>query len=116
MNAYDYARLYNQAEILDGKSPEDVTYSNEDLQAYKDVVDCKSNANPYKYPNVDFYSEFLKPIVKQQQHDLTMTGGNKIAQYFVLLGYMNQEGLYKYGEKHFQPVQLPFKHRCKPDP
>ncbi|MCK9205991.1 MAG: TonB-dependent receptor [Salinivirgaceae bacterium] len=101
LNAYDYARLYNQAQILDGKSPDNLTYSDEDLQAYKDVVDGVSGANPYKYPNVDFYSEFLKSVVKQQQHDLTMRGGNKVAKYFVLLGYMNREGLYKYGDNTF---------------
>lgn len=101
LNAYDYARLYNQAQILDGVATENLKYSTIDLQGYKDVVEGNSNANPFKYPNVDFYSEFLKPMVKQQQHDLTMTGGNNTAQYFVLLGYMNQEGLYRYGDNTF---------------
>jgi TonB-linked SusC/RagA family outer membrane protein len=101
LNAYDYARLYNQAQTLDGVSTQNLKYSDEDIQGYKDVLDGAPNANPYKYPNVDFYSEFLKPTVKQQLYDLTMTGGNKIARYSVLLGYMNQEGLYKYGDNSF---------------
>ncbi len=102
LNSYDYARLYNEAQVLDGVATENLTYSETDLQGYKDVVDGIPGANPYLYPNVDFYSQFLKPIVKQQQHDLTMTGGNKIARYFVLLGYMNQEGIYKYGDNTFE--------------
>jgi TonB-dependent starch-binding outer membrane protein SusC len=101
LNAYDYARLYDQAQVLDGVSTQNLKYSDADIQGFKDVVDGAPNANPYKYPNVDFYSEFLKPTVKQQLYDLTMTGGNKVARYFVLLGYMNQEGLYKYGDNSF---------------
>ena len=101
LDAYDYARLYNQAQLLDGVSSDNLKYSDEDLQGYKDVVDGLPNADPYRYPNVDFYSEFLKSAVKQQQHDITMIGGNNVARYFVLLGYMNQEGLYKYGNNAF---------------
>lgn len=101
LNAYDYARLYNQAQILDGVAVENLKYTETAIQGYKDVVEGASGANPYKYPNVDFYSEFLKPIVKQQQYDLTLTGGNDIAKYFVLLGYMNQGGAYKYGDNTF---------------
>jgi len=101
LNAYDYARLYNQAQTLDGTLPANLKYSDVALNGYKDVVEGVDSANPYNYPNVDFYNEFLKPIVKQQQYDLTMTGGNNIARYFVLLGYMNQEGAYKYGDNTF---------------
>lgn len=101
LNAYDYASLYNVAQVLDGVSSDNLKYSEDDLLGYKAVVDGDANANLYLYPNVDFYGEFLKSMVKQQQHDLTMTGGNNIAQYFVLLGYMNQEGLYKYGDNTF---------------
>ena len=102
LNAYDYARLYDEAQTLDGVSASNLKYSDEALQGYKAVVEGAPGADPYRYPNVDFYSEFLKPVVKQQQHDLTMTGGNKVAKYFVLLGYMNQEGLYKYGDNTFE--------------
>jgi len=101
LNGYDYARLYNEAQTLDGAASANLKYSDDALNGYKDVVNGVAGANPYKYPNVDFYSEFLKPVVKQQQYDLTMTGGNDIAKYFVLLGYMNQEGAYKYGDNTF---------------
>lgn len=101
LNAYDYARLYNEAQVLDGVAPENLKYKDADITGYKDVVNGVAGANSFKYPNVDFYSEFLKPIVKQQQYDVTMTGGNDIARYFVLLGSMNQEGAYKYGDNTF---------------
>lgn len=102
LNSYDYARLYNKAQELDGVATANLKYNETQLQGYKDVVEGAVGANPYKYPNVNFYADYLKPIVKQQQYDLTMRGGNNTAQYFVLLGYMNQEGLYKYGNNDFQ--------------
>ena len=101
LNSYDYSRLYNKAQELDGISASNLRYLPIDLQGYKDVVDGAAKANPYKYPNNDFFANYIKPIVKQQQYDLTMTGGNNIAKYFVLLGYMNQEGAYKYGNNTF---------------
>lgn len=98
LNSYDYALLYNKALDLDGKSPK---YSDEAIQGYKKVVDGDPDANPYLYPNNDFIGNYLNKEVLQQQYDLTMTGGNDIAQYYVLLGYMNQEGIYKYGKNTF---------------
>jgi len=106
LNAYDYSRLFKEAQLLDGVAPENLKYSDVAIQGYKDVVDGVAGANALKYPNVDFYSEFLKPVTKQQQYDLTMTGGNDVAKYFVLLGLMNQEGTYKYGDNGFYRINF----------
>lgn len=106
LNSYDYSRLYVTAQSLDGISSENLKYSDPAILGYKNVVDGVSNADKYKYPNVDFYQDFLKPITKQQQYDLTMTGGTDVAKYFVLLGYMNQEGAYKYGDNSFSRVNF----------
>jgi TonB-linked SusC/RagA family outer membrane protein len=99
LNAYDYARLYNKAYLMDGNAAP--YYSEEQLQGYKNVVEGNPGADPYRYPNNSFIDNYLKDVVKQQQYDLTMSGGNDIAQYFVLLGYMDQEGIYKYGDNTF---------------
>lgn len=106
LNSYDYARLYNVAQTLDGKSTSELQYSDDALKGYKLSVEGAADANPYKYPNVDFYQKFLKPVVKQQQHDLTMTGGTDVARYFVFLGFMNQEGAYKYGDNSFYRINF----------
>lgn len=106
LNSYDYSRLYKEAQLLDGVASDNLKYSDADIQGYKDVVEGVAGANAYKYPNVDFYSEFLKPVTKQQQYDLTMTGGTDIAKYFVLLGLMSQEGAYKYGDNGFYRINF----------
>lgn len=103
LNAYDYASLYNKALEMDGSSPK---YTPDDLQEYKKVVDGVEGADPYRYPNNDFFDNYLQKTTKQQQYDLTMSGGNNTAQYLVFLGYTNQEGMYKYGDNSFNRLNF----------
>ncbi len=83
MNAYDYTRLYNQALVNDGFSPK---YPDPDL--YK-------AANDPFHPNVDWYKELLNNTSYIQDYNLLFRGGNQTARYFVMLDYMNNNGLYK---------------------
>ena len=52
--------------------------------------------NPYLYPNTNWYDSFLKSSAPQQTYKLSFRGGNEIAQYYLMLGIMDQEGLYNY--------------------
>jgi len=52
LNSYDYATLYNQARVNDGLTP---FYSNEELDGYKN----STGYNDLRYPNVDYYNQFL---------------------------------------------------------
>ncbi|THU35845.1 SusC/RagA family TonB-linked outer membrane protein [Niastella caeni] len=83
MNAYDYATLYNQALVNDGFSPK---YPNPDL--YK-------AANDPFHPNVNWYNELLNNRSYMQDYNLSFRGGNQTARYFVMVDYMNENGLYK---------------------
>ncbi len=83
MNAYDYTRLYNQALANDGLPQK---YPNPDL--YK-------SANDPFHPNVNWYDELLKKNSTIQNYNLSFRGGNRSARYYVLMDYMNYDGLYK---------------------
>jgi len=83
MNAYDYTTLYNQALVNDGFSPK---YPNPEL--YK-------AANDPLHPNVDWYKELLNNTSYIQDYNLLFRGGNQTARYYVMLDYMNNNGLYK---------------------
>jgi TonB-linked SusC/RagA family outer membrane protein len=92
LNSYDYSRLYNEAMINDyGEGAE--VYSDEALQAYK------NHTNPYLYPDVNWYDEVLKKNTPIYDANLTFTGGNKTVKYFLLLGYMRNQGLYANTDK-----------------
>ena len=57
-------------------------------------------SNPYLYPNTDWYQSFLNSSAPQQSYKLSFRGGTDIAQYYVLLGAVDQKGLYKYTDEN----------------
>lgn len=97
LNSYDYARLYDTAYMMDGNV--NPFYGTEKIEGYRKVVEGDPEANPYLYPNNNYYDMGLRDFSWQQNYDLSMRGGNETAQYFVLLGYLQQDGLYKYEDK-----------------
>lgn len=81
-NSYDYARLANQyfgSEI----------YSAEAIQKYKDGSD------PELYPNTNWYDEMLTKNAIQNQHNISISGGNEKIRYYVSGGFLNQGGLWE---------------------
>jgi TonB-linked SusC/RagA family outer membrane protein len=86
LNAYQYASLYNEALMNDGKTP---FYSQADLDAYKNGTD------PIGHPDVDWQKEVLRPQSAFSRFDLNISGGRKAARYFVDLDYLDQQGLFK---------------------
>lgn len=90
LNSYDYATFYNQALENDGFGP---LYSPDALNAYK------TGSNPYLYPNVDYYSEFLNKSMEISKISAQMTGGNRDARYFAHIGYQGNGGLEKHAER-----------------
>jgi TonB-linked SusC/RagA family outer membrane protein len=82
--AYQYAYLLNEALQNDGKS---AVYTAADFNAYR------NHTSPVTHPDINWYDQVLKKQAIIQQYTLSASGGGNIAQYFVSLGYMNQEGL-----------------------
>ena len=85
LGSYDYAKLYNEGLVNDGK-PE--YYTTTDLDAYKNGTD------PYFHPDVNWYNEVLRKTVPISNYNLNFAGGDKSIRYFVMLNVMNNNGLY----------------------
>lgn len=66
----------------------------------KNNPDNYNGTDPYLYPNTDWYDSFLKSNAPQQSYKLSFRGGNDIAQYYIMLGVQNQQGLYNYTEEN----------------
>lgn len=64
-------------------------YSDAEIQKFRDGSD------PLNYPNTDWQKAVLKNSAAQQQHNLSVTGGNESVRYFTSLGMISQDGLYK---------------------
>lgn len=84
LNAYESARLINQAEANDGLTTE---FTQQDLDLYKD------HSDPYGHPDVNWYDAIFKKFSFQQNTNLDISGGNETVKYFISGGAMNQNGL-----------------------
>jgi TonB-linked SusC/RagA family outer membrane protein len=87
VNSAEYASLYNQALINDGKDP---FYSNEQINNYK-------NNPSVLNPDVDFYDEFLKKSASFQRFNAQLVGGSDNTKFFLNLGYIGENGLENLG-------------------
>jgi len=86
LNSYDYARLYNEALVNDGKQP---LYTSDQLQLYKNGED------PYFYPDVNWHDVILRDNAPLLNNYLSFTGGSGVAKYYVLLSHINNQSLYR---------------------
>jgi TonB-linked SusC/RagA family outer membrane protein len=86
LNAYDYARLYNEALANDGKTP---VYTQADLDAYQ------NGSDPIGHPDVDWQKELLNKQASVGRYDLSISGGSSTVHYFADLDFLNQQGLLK---------------------
>ena len=86
MDAYNYARLYNQALENDGKA---ALYTNEALAAYQ------SGSNQYLYPNVNWKNQLYKNTTPLTMSELSFRGGGGGLNYYVMAGLMHNDGIYR---------------------
>ena len=86
LSAYQYAYLLNEALLNDGKSP---LYTYDDFDAYR------NGTSPYLHPDVNWKDAIMNNSTTSQAYNLNVTGGGRVAQYFVSLGYYSENGLFK---------------------
>lgn len=85
-DSYTYAMMFNQQERNDGR---DEVFDEYALERFR------LGDSPIMYPNVKWRDYMTNKMAVQTQHNLNMSGGTKKVRYFVSLGYMFQDGLFK---------------------
>jgi TonB-linked SusC/RagA family outer membrane protein len=91
-NAATYAQIMN--EINYDSNPAgglNQAYTAAQIQKFSDGSD------PLNYPNTDWEAQTLKKSAQQNQHNLSVGGGSEDVKYFMSLGTLYQDGLYKNG-------------------
>lgn len=81
-----YASLANEASMSRGGDP---VYSAVDLALFKNGLD------PDLHPDVNWRDVILKNASSKQQYHLSLSGGAQVARYYISLGVLNQEALFK---------------------
>ncbi len=87
-SSYDYAVMYNKAQLQDGVPSDKLAFSETMLNAFRD------SSNPLVYPDTDWVDMLVRKCALQTQHNFTISGGSKAVRYFASLGVLTQDGLF----------------------
>ncbi|AYD48256.1 TonB-dependent receptor [Arachidicoccus soli] len=91
-DAATYAQIMNEIDYYASPSNGmNQAYTNDQIQKFKDGSD------PLNYPNTNWEKQTLKNVALQNQQDLNVSGGSEDVKYFVSLGTISQDGIYKNG-------------------
>ncbi|MDR3188991.1 MAG: TonB-dependent receptor [Prevotellaceae bacterium] len=85
-DAYQYATLANEARVVRGNN---AVYTPTEVELFRTGLD------PDLYPNVSWGDVILKDHVWNTQHHLSISGGGENARYYVSIGALNNEALFK---------------------
>lgn len=96
LGSQDYVHYRNLALKNDYSNLPDADFNQIFLSDPKNNPENYNGSNPYLYPNTDWYSTFLNATAPQQSYNLSFRGGSELVRYFVLLGVVDQKGLYKF--------------------
>lgn len=90
MNAYEYANMYNEAIFNNNPWTAAPAYSEEQLARFKSGEQ-----------GTDWWNSTMRGDAPQTSHNLSITGGNEKAQYYISAGYLYQGGLLKSGDWNY---------------
>ncbi|MBZ4040827.1 SusC/RagA family TonB-linked outer membrane protein [Flavobacterium hibisci] len=94
LGSAEYLSLYNEALVNDKIS----IVNNGAYTSDTDLANYASGTNPYRYPNVDFYSsDYLKKFSRRSEIVTEYTGGNDKAMFYVNVGNYNTTTLLDIG-------------------
>ncbi len=89
LGSAEYMTLYNEARANDNLVPK---YSQMDI--YNHAV----GLNPYRYPNVNYYSdEYIRKVYNRSEATLEIQGGGQRAHFYTNINYYRSEDLINFG-------------------
>ena len=88
-DSYTTASLFREAQRNDGAADDLLAFSDYDMERFR------LGDSPILYPNVNWYDYLMNKAAVQTQHNVSISGGTKDIRYFVSLGFLFQNGLFK---------------------
>ena len=90
LGSAEYMTLYNEALANDGLAS---------LYTAEDIYNYGSGLNPYRYPNVDFYSsDYVKKAYNRSEVSAEISGGGTFAKYYTNIGYYRAGDFLDFGK------------------
>ena len=119
-NAYDYALFFNQA-CANANVVEQ--YSTEKLQQLHQYMQDPMSLNPWDelegnnlvgafentpkgLGNVDYFDLHYKNTAFKQNHNLSLSGGGKKAQYYISAGLYEEDGILRYADINYKRLNF----------
>ena len=91
LGSAEYMTLYNEA-CLNDRLSTGARYSQQDIYNYA------SGLNPYRYPNVNYYSdEYIRKAYNRSEGTLEIQGGGTRAHFYTNINYYRAEDLLNFG-------------------
>ena len=91
LGSAEYMTLYNEA-CLNDQLPTGAKYSQQDIYNHA------SGINPYRYPNVNYYSdEYVRKMYNRSEGTLEIQGGGTRAHFYTNINYYRFEDLINFG-------------------
>lgn len=81
-----YMEVSNEASKTRGGN---ILYSDETIDM------TRRNADPYLYPNVDWFDEILRDFSRNRSANINVQGGSDQSVYYIGLAYYDENGMYK---------------------
>ena len=89
LGSAEYMTLYNEARVNDGLDPR---------YTQMDIYNHASGKNPYRYPNVNYYSdEYVRKAYNRSEGTLEIQGGGTRAHFYTNINYYRIEDLINFG-------------------
>ena len=95
LGSAEYMTLYNEAVANDARALGNV-YTPKYSQ--QDIYNHASGLNPYRYPNVNYYSdEYIRKMYNRSEGTLEIQGGGTRAHFYTNINYYRSEDLINFG-------------------
>lgn len=90
LGSAEYMTLYNEARQNDGLTP---------LYNAETIYQHAAGSNPFRYPNVDYYSpDYIKDHYNRYDATAEISGGNQRAQYYTNFGFWSEGSMLNFGQ------------------
>ena len=90
LGAAEYMTLYNEARVNDGMDP---------LYTPELIYNTSLGTNPYRYPDVDFYSkDYIKKAYNRSDVTAEIEGGNHRAKFYANVSYYREGSFMNFSE------------------
>jgi hypothetical protein len=95
LGSAEYMTLYNEAVANDARA---LGNAYEPRYSQQDIYNHASGANPYRYPNVNYYSdEYIRKAYNRTEATAEIQGGGSRAHFYTNINYYRTEDLLNFG-------------------